>query len=194
MDLDSLEMSTRQRIGNRIKSERLQLNYSLSDLANKSGVSASTIHKIENYSMVPTVMTLLKIAHGLDRDLHFFVSDTDSMREYNLIRHNEGTITRIQRQRSLFRAVSSKLAGTRLEVLHCTIEKGGNSGRENLLHDNEEIAICLKGKAQFIIGKERVILESMDSLHIKRGISHRWKNAWENKTELLFIFTPPLLI
>jgi transcriptional regulator with XRE-family HTH domain len=194
MDLDSLEKSTRKRIGDRIRTARVQLNYSLNELATKSGVSTSTIHKIENYSMVPTVMTLLKIARGLDKDLHFFIDDTDSRREYNLIRHDEGTVTRIKTQRSLFRAVSSKLTGTRLEVLHCTIEKGGNSGRENLLHDNEEVAVCLRGGVEFVIGKERIILEPMDSIHIRRNVSHRWRNVWEDKTELLFIFTPPLLV
>ncbi len=43
--IDPLETSTRKRIGERIKSARAQRDYSLNDLANRSGVSASTIHK-----------------------------------------------------------------------------------------------------------------------------------------------------
>jgi len=192
MDLDLLEKSTRQRIGDRIRSARVQRNYSLNDLANRSGVSASTIHKIENYNMVPTVTTLLKIARGLRKDLHFFLDDTDSRKDYVVIRKNEGTITRMRSQRSLIRAISSKFDNTHLEVHHTTVEKGGMSAREDLIHNVEEVAICLKGRFEFVIGGERVTLEPLDSIHIRRGARHRWKNVWSDKAELLFIFTPPL--
>ena len=39
----------------------------LQQLANRSGVAASTIHKVEARQMVPTVSVLLKIAKGLGR-------------------------------------------------------------------------------------------------------------------------------
>lgn len=187
-----MEKSTRQRIGDRIRSARVQRNYSLNDLANKSRVSASTIHKIENYNMVPTVTTLLKIARGLGKDLHFFLDDADSRKDYVVIRKNEGTITRMRSQRSLIRAISSKFDNTHLEVHHTTIEKGGNSAREDLVHDVEEVAICLKGRVEFVLGGERIVLGPLDSIHIRRGARHRWRNAWSDETELLFIFTPPL--
>jgi transcriptional regulator with XRE-family HTH domain len=190
--IDPLETSTRKRIGERIKSARAQRDYSLNDLANRSGVSASTIHKIENYAMVPTVTTLLKIAKGLEKGLHFFIDDADSEKDYMLIRQHEGTLSTIKPQKILIRALSSKFDNTHLEVHHGTIERGGNSGKEGILHENEEVAICLKGRIEFVIGSERMVLEPLNSIHIKGGVHHRWRNVWSGRTEMLFIFSPPL--
>jgi len=190
--IDPLEKSTRKRVGDRIKSARVQRNYSLNDLAKRSGVSASTIHKVENYVMVPTVTTLLKIAKGLEKGLHFFIDDADAEKAYMLIRRHEGTLSTVKSQKILIRALSSKFDYTHLEVHHGTIERGGNSGREGILHENEEVAICLKGRIEFVIGSERIVLERLDSIHIKGGVHHRWRNVWSGRSEVLFIFSPAL--
>lgn len=190
--IDPLEKSTRKRIGERIKSSRVQRSFSLNDLASRSGVSASTIHKIENYAMVPTVTTLLKIAKGLEKGLHFFIDDADSRKDYMLIRQHEGTLSTVKPQKILIRALSSKFDNTHLEVHHGTIERGGNNGNEGILHENEEVAICLKGRIEFEIGGEKIVLEPQDSIHIKGGVHHRWRNVWSGRTEMLFIFGPPL--
>jgi transcriptional regulator with XRE-family HTH domain len=50
-----------------IRSCRAEEGLTLQKLASRSGVAASTIHKIEARQMVPTVSVLLKIARGLDR-------------------------------------------------------------------------------------------------------------------------------
>ncbi|MEZ4355832.1 MAG: helix-turn-helix transcriptional regulator [Myxococcota bacterium] len=46
---------------------RAQDGLTLQQLATRSGVAASTIHKVESQQMVPTVSVLLKIARGLGR-------------------------------------------------------------------------------------------------------------------------------
>lgn len=48
-----------------IRSHRAADGLTLQQLAVRSGVSASTIHKVEAGEMVPTVLVLLRIAKGL---------------------------------------------------------------------------------------------------------------------------------
>ena len=50
----------------------------LQQLATRSGVAASTIHKVESQQMVPTVSVLLKIAKGLGRRPEELVRDQRS--------------------------------------------------------------------------------------------------------------------
>lgn len=50
-----------------IRSCRTTDGLTLQQLATRSGVAASTIHKVESQQMVPTVSVLLKIAKGLGR-------------------------------------------------------------------------------------------------------------------------------
>jgi transcriptional regulator with XRE-family HTH domain len=52
-------------MANQLKACRARDGLTLQQLANRCGVAASTIHKIESQQMVPTVSVLLKIARGL---------------------------------------------------------------------------------------------------------------------------------
>ncbi len=194
IDIDSktLEEETRKRIGSRIRSARKRANFSLNDLYKICGVSASTIHKIENYSMTPTVTTLHKIAMGLGKNLNFFLDREPPDRAYHVTRKGEGTMTTLKPQKNLLRAVSSYFENTRLEVLHNIIEKGGNSGKDFIVHNSEEVTICLDGTFEFEIDSDKILLEPMDSIHIDGGCPHRWRNPGRKKAEVLIVFSPPL--
>ena len=62
-------------MANQLKSCRARDGLTLQQLANRCGVAASTIHKIEAQQMVPTVSILLKIARGLGRRPEELVRD-----------------------------------------------------------------------------------------------------------------------
>jgi transcriptional regulator with XRE-family HTH domain len=53
---------------NNIKQIRWDLNLNLRDLEKLSGVSNSTISKIENGLMIPTQLTMLKISRALNKE------------------------------------------------------------------------------------------------------------------------------
>ena len=192
IDNKTLEEETRNRIGSRIRSARKQANLSLNDLYKKCGVSASTIHKIENYSMTPTVTTLHKIAMGLGKNLNFFLDREHPDLAYHVTRKGEGTMTTLKPQKNLLRSISANFENARLEVLHNIIEKGGKSGKNFITHNSEEVTICLGGTFEFEIDNDKILLEPMDSIHIDGGCPHRWKNPGRREAEVLFIFSPPL--
>ncbi|MEE8165374.1 MAG: helix-turn-helix transcriptional regulator [Myxococcota bacterium] len=54
-------------MASQIRACRAADGLTLKQLAARSGVAASTIHKVESQQMVPTVGVLLKIAKGLGR-------------------------------------------------------------------------------------------------------------------------------
>ena len=56
-----------KRIASRIREWRDAAGLTLQKLGDRAGVSASTIHKIENLQTIPTIAVLLKIANGLNR-------------------------------------------------------------------------------------------------------------------------------
>jgi transcriptional regulator with XRE-family HTH domain len=61
-----------------IRSYRAEEGLTLQKLAARSGVAASTIHKIEARQMIPTVSVLFKIARGLNRRPEDLIRDTMS--------------------------------------------------------------------------------------------------------------------
>ncbi|MAG30379.1 MAG: hypothetical protein CL908_05720 [Deltaproteobacteria bacterium] len=62
-------------IAAQIRTYRAQDGLTLQELASRSGVAASTIHKVEAQQMVPTVAVLLKIAGGLQKRPQELVRD-----------------------------------------------------------------------------------------------------------------------
>src|SRR5436190_19695601 len=62
-------------IGPRLRELRLHHSLSLQQLAERAGVSAAAIHKIERNGMVPTITTLLKLADAFDRPVAYFVDE-----------------------------------------------------------------------------------------------------------------------
>jgi len=58
-----------------VRSCRVAEGMTLQQLASRSSVAASTIHKVESQQMVPTVSVLLKIAKGLGRRADELVRD-----------------------------------------------------------------------------------------------------------------------
>lgn len=63
------ESEAEARIARRIRFERDARNWSLSELAERSGVAKATISKIEREEISPTAVTLLKLATAFDLTL-----------------------------------------------------------------------------------------------------------------------------
>ena len=62
-------------IGPKVRQLRRQKNLSLQQLAERAGLSAAAIHKIERNGMVPTITTLMKLAAALNRSVAYFVDE-----------------------------------------------------------------------------------------------------------------------
>jgi transcriptional regulator with XRE-family HTH domain len=60
-------------VGRQLRNLRGELGLSLRQLSEKVGVAPSTIQKIENNQISPTLGTMVKIAQGLNKDLQFFL-------------------------------------------------------------------------------------------------------------------------
>jgi transcriptional regulator with XRE-family HTH domain len=76
MDFDKGRAATD--LGARVAWIRKTKAMTLHDVADKCGVAASTISKIENAAISPTYGNLLRIAHGLGVDIAALVSDSTS--------------------------------------------------------------------------------------------------------------------
>ena len=68
MDLTTIQ------IGERIKSLRKERDWTLHDLSRKSGVSVSTLSKIENGQVATSFDTLLKVSRGLETSFDAILS------------------------------------------------------------------------------------------------------------------------
>ncbi len=162
-------------IGPKVRHLRRQKNLSLQQLAERSGVSAAAIHKLERNGMVPTIATLMKLAAALNRPVAYFVEEDQV---------GQTVVTRARERKSVF--TSKK--GLKLESVSgpygpffmagavATIKPKANSGPKPMEHPGEELVFVLQGTLCFAIEGEEHVLRRGDALHFRTDRPHRWWN------------------
>jgi len=180
------------RIAQRIKNRRIELGLSIREAARLTDTSPSTIQKIESNEMVPSIAILMKVARGLNQKVTSFFEDVSEPRKVVLVRHDERRSTTIPASSLKVEDLGSSIEDARLEASILTIEKGGSSGKDPLIHEGEEIKFCMEGKIVYTISDEEYVLEAGDCIHFKSGNPHYWKNEEVGTTRVFsVVFNDP---
>jgi transcriptional regulator with XRE-family HTH domain len=179
-------------VGRQLRHLRAELGLSLRQLSDKVAVSPSTLQKIENNQISPTLSTMLKIARGLDKDLQFFLEPAPERTD--TIFCPQGQRRRIDPPDVKFslELLTEGLSDQHLSALLVRVPPRGR--RSHPRHQGEELQHCLRGTVAFTIHGKHYRLSPGDTLHFKSDLPHSWSNVGEDEAELLVICTPPLYV
>ena len=174
-------------IGTKIRLLRQGRGLSLQQLAERSGVSAASIHKIERNSMVPTIAVLMKLARSLDRSVGYLVDEEGA-------HTSSAVMVRAKHRDPMFASregvVMENLAGPSIrfaiEAAVVTVDAGRDSGKSPLAHPGEELVYMLSGSLEFEID-ETYLLRQGDSLHFRTDRPHRWRNPAVRPAKAIWI-------
>ncbi len=162
-------------IGPKVRQLRRQKNLSLQQLAERSGMSAAAIHKIERNGMVPTITTLMKLAAALNRSVAYFV-DEEQAEPAVLVRSDERKAVFTSKQRLDLAGISGPYGHFFMAGAVATIEPGADSGAKRMEHPGEELIFMLDGSVCFEVEAEEYVLRRGDALHFRTDRPHRWWN------------------
>jgi transcriptional regulator with XRE-family HTH domain len=179
-------------IGPRLRELRLHHSLSLQQLAERAGVSAAAIHKIERNGMVPTITTLLKLAEAFSRRVAYFLDDEEE---------EAGSVafTAAGDRPSVFsarsgveiRSISGSHARFFVSGTVVTVEPGAGSGPSRAAGDREELVLVLEGSLRFEVDGHEYLLHEGDSLHLRTDRPHRWENATDRPVEAAWVTLRP---
>ncbi len=180
-------------IGPRLRELRLQRGLSLQQLAERAGVSAAAIHKIERSGMVPTITTLLKLADAFDRPVGWFV-DEDAPTAGPVAFTAAGARPQaFSPQPGVELAtVSGSYARFLLDAAVATVEPGAGSGPADDERQGEELVFVLDGVLDFDVDGHPYRLEPGDALHLRTDRPHRWENGGHRPAQALWVTVRPL--
>lgn len=180
-------------IGDKVERCRKEAGWTLTQLAESSGVSPAAIHKIEKKEMTPSITVLMKIAHALGKKVSYFTEEEQASFEFE---ERAEVVRRDQRR------VLTSPSGSRMEVLAMflmegqmeacifTFGPGAASGAEPKAHKGEELFLVLEGEMLFIMEGENTTLYEGDSIHFHSEKSHRWENPGNRELRFLWVMTP----
>jgi transcriptional regulator with XRE-family HTH domain len=178
-----------KRIAARIRLWRNEAGLTLQELGERSGVSASTIHKIENNHSVPTIAVLFKVAHGLGRLPRELFDKGVASVGVALTRLADRDVLSTHPDTQLERVVGH-IPGAAIDVWRVIHEPGAGAAHdedENRLQYRGELIIVVEaGELHVDVGEENYRLESGDSLHFKTSTPHRWYNQGTLAASALF--------
>lgn len=162
-------------LGPKVRQLRRQKNLSLQQLAERSGMSAAAIHKIERSGMVPTITTLMKLAAALNRSVAYFV-DEEQAEPAVLVRADDRKAVFTSKERLDLAGISGPYGHFFMAGAIATIEPGADSGAKRMEHPGEELIFMLEGTFSFEVEGEEYLLRRGDALHFRTDRPHRWWN------------------
>jgi len=164
-----------KRIASRIRGWRDEAGLTLQQLGDKSGVSASTIHKIENLQTVPTIAVLLKVANGLNRRPSELLAELEVSKHVAVLRSGDRQVLKIEGRASL-EHLSSMIPRSRLDYWRIEVEPNAGPGTEGETwrFNGELIVLVESGELEFDIGGEAFKICVGDSIHFDSSVPHRW--------------------
>lgn len=178
-------------VGRKLRKRRGELGLSLRQLSEKVAVSPSTIHKIENNQISPTLGTILKIANGLGKDIQFFLNQEQEPSDIVFFPKERRRMINPPDLSFTIELLTEGLSDQQFSSLILIVPRGGKRG-SHLQHHGEELQHCLTGTVEFTVRGKKYLLRQGDTLHFKSDIRHSWVNAGKGVAKLLMICSPPL--
>jgi quercetin dioxygenase-like cupin family protein len=163
-------------IGPKVRQLRKQKDFSLQQLAERSGVSAAAIHKIERNGMVPTIATLMKIAGALNRSVSYFVEEPEEAKPVVFTPAGERRPVFTSKEGLDLTGISGPYGRFFMAGAIATVEPGAVSGPKPMEHPGEELLYMLSGTLKFEIEGDQYVLSPGDALHFRTDRPHRWAN------------------
>ena len=182
-----------QHVGERLRAMRVAKGLTVHALASMSQVPASTISKMENGRLQPSLVHAINLAMALGENLGFLVD------AYRAEPEDVVVVSSDDRSKIDYPELGMTLEDLNgnfhsgvLEARISVLEPGATSGMESMMHFGDELCVVLDGAVRYAIGGEIYELKQGDTLHFKSDQEHAWVNAHDGNTTLLMVFSNSL--
>lgn len=171
----------------RIKEGREREGLTLLELGERSGVAPSTIQKVENRQMTPSIAVILKIADGLRLEAGDLIAPRSASRLKAILQRSGQHAKIVSSKTLIFEKLSADIHGADLESWRVIIAKGGKMTPLVPQQLDEQIIFCERGRVELDFGGKAFQLAAGDSLHCLSQKLYRLTNI--GKVEAAFIMS-----
>ena len=180
-------------LGPTLRALRLSRGWSLSELSLASGVPTSTISKIENDQMSPSLVHAINLAGALDANLGFLVDrDARPPAPFSVVRAEGRAEIDLAEMSLKLQDLHGDFTPNLLEARLGVLSPGAKSGEETMRHAGEEICHVLEGAIRYTIADTVHDLAAGDTIHFKCSDPHLWENRAPGITRVVWIFSDGL--
>jgi len=177
------------KIGERIHIRRKELNLSLRDLGEKTGVSASFLSQVENDQVSPSLNSLQSIATALKVPMFYFLNDAQG-----------GAVVRARERRKLYFS-DSKIGYDLLTpdfsrqmmafIIH--LEPYARRIAMALARPTEQWMHVMQGCLKIKLGDDNHLLDPGDTIYYDGDLLQEFCSASDEELIIICCITPPAL-
>lgn len=193
-------MRSNKIIGAKIKAIRESKQITLEEVAERSGLTAEQVGRIEGNIDFPSLAPLIKIARVLGVRLGTFLDDQSELGPVISRKHDvdaSRTIdftnnARADRKYMAYHSLSQDKSGRHMEPFFIEVAPS-EEGTEFLLssHEGEEFIYVLSGVIEINYGKNTYLLEEGDSIYYDSIVAHHVHAASGASAKILgVVYTP----
>jgi transcriptional regulator with XRE-family HTH domain len=175
-----------------LRQSRRQRQLSIRELALKTGLSVGMVSQIERGLSTPSLRSLRLLANTLDVPISWFFPDSAQAqieRRY-IVRSDQRRRLNVPHVGVVQEVVSPPDPGA-IEIYEIVLEPGASSGPETYSHEGEKAGLVLTGMLAIQLDGDEYVLEAGDSFRFPSTLLHRFANASESETRLIWIVLSP---
>jgi transcriptional regulator with XRE-family HTH domain len=176
-------------LADRLRRLRGEREWTLADLAERSGLSKPYLSRLESGGRQPSLGALLTLARIYETPLQGLVDTGDYPQSSPVV--IRGSQTNIQRGNGLrYRAISGSGALKNLSAVHVTVPRRRRQTKLSQ-HEGEELLYVLSGKLNLVFEHESHTLQTGDAAHFDAHLPHRLSAAGEGDAHVLLVAYVP---
>lgn len=185
--------ATARPVGSRIKALREANGFSLRELAERTGVSATMLSQVERGATSPTLAVARKIAGGLDLTLSQLLRLDE---EPHVVISRAADHRRYQRGGHRVEGFTPPLPGLRTDVSAHELEPESGTGGagDSPMHEpgSQETAVVLEGELVLVLDQVRYLLGAGDSVTFDADLPHHFENESDTVTRFVAVIAAGL--
>lgn len=176
-----------ENIYERIRSLRVNMNMTLKELSEKTGLSISFLSQVERGNSSLAITSLQKIADVFNVSMSSFFESTVSNSFFTPAKGRKSF--QIERSNSTFARLGGNFSGKVLEPIYITLAP--QQAQDVVFnHPGEEFYYILKGKVLMTIGDNEYEMNEGDTIHFPSLLDHTWHNPTDEPVHMIAVLTP----
>lgn len=179
-------------IGEKINKLRTSKGLTLKDLSEKTNLSISFLSQAERGLTSIAIMSLKKIAAGLNTDLTYFFEPPKNNKNI-IVRGYQQEVFRISDSGFIYFNLGSEIPNKQFDSMLVTILP--SKGVEEVIpypHDGEEFIYVLEGICTIFINDSTYDLYPGDSANFQSTSPHNWANLTNKIVKIIAISSPTI--
>ena len=175
-------------IGTRIRQYRLQNDFTLQELADRTGYSKGYLSKVEKSDKAPPVATLSVIARELGVSVSVILGEETMNDSICLVRQNERMLMAKNGVAFgyAYEALANPYPNKHMEPFILTYPSD-DALKHTFQHDGEEMLLVLQGKIRFKYGIREFVLDKGDCVYFDSSVAHTGEPVGDEPLKTLIV-------